>query len=127
MPMPAVRVMLLCLLAIAPARADELLDASQVLCDKVQACALEQMAKENISAEERQQAQPALEAMCRTVKQQVAEVLSDHPKYANALSCMRSMLGLSCAQMQDEKQMATPECLAYEKQMLDAEPAPEAP
>lgn len=126
MRMKSVRLVLLCLVAIAPARADELLDAAQAMCDKVKACAMEKMAKENVSAEERQRAQPALEGMCDSVKQQVAETLSGHPQYANALGCMRSMLGLSCAQLQDETQAATSECVAYEKQLRDA-PAPQGP
>lgn len=120
------RVLLWCLAGIAPAGADELLDTSQALCDKVKACAVEQMVKENVSPEERLAAQPALDQMCREVKQQVAEVLTGHPKYANALACMRSMLGLSCAQMQDETQMATPECRAYERQMLEPADTPAA-
>jgi hypothetical protein len=117
----SMRAMLLFLFASTSVGADELLDASQALCEKVKACALEQMAQENFSAQERQQAQPALDDMCRSVKEQVAEVLTGHPQYANALACMHSMLGLSCAQMQDEAQMATPACVAYEKQVLEAE------
>jgi len=109
--------MLLCLFIASPVRADELLDSAQALCEKVKACALERMELEKVSPEERLQAQPALDAMCDSVKEQVAEVVAGHPQYANALDCMRSMLGLSCAQMQDEKQMATPACVAYEKQV----------
>ena len=113
------RTILFCLLASAPVAADELLDAAEAMCEKVKSCAIERMEKENMPAAQRQRAQPALDALCESVKEEVKEVVAGHPQYANALDCMRSMLGLNCTQIQDEEQAATPVCVAFEKQMDD--------
>lgn len=105
----------LCLAASLPARADEFTAAALGLCEKVKSCAMEQIAEEDLTPEMRQMMQPMLDNMCQNMQDKIEVVPADHPMYAPALACMRSMEALTCAMMQDPQQVKTPQCEAYEK------------
>lgn len=102
---------LLCVYSLA----DDLGDAAQGLCDAVKSCALEQIAKEDLTPEMRQMMEPMLENMCATMQANVQQVPAGHPLYQPAVACMRSLESLSCAQMQALDRTTTPECQEYEK------------
>jgi hypothetical protein len=95
--------------------ADDLTDAAQGLCDSVKSCALEQIARENLTPEMRASMEPMLENMCVTMRAKVKEVPPNHPLYQPAVACMRSLESLTCEQMQDPQRSSTPECDRYEK------------
>ena len=100
--------------------ADELGDAAEALCEKVKSCALAQMEGQNIPAETRQMMQPMLDNMCAQVRGRIGEVPTGHPLYKPAVACMESMNSLTCEDMQDSGDMATPECEEYEKLAREA-------
>lgn len=95
--------------------ADDLTDAARGLCDSVKSCALEQIAKEDLTPEMREMMEPMLESMCTNMQSKVQEVPIDHRLYKPAVVCMRSMESLTCADMQSPDRMSTPECKEYEK------------
>lgn len=101
----------LCVYAVS----DDLSDAAQGLCDSVKSCALEQMAREDLTPEMRQMMEPMLENMCTTMQANVQQVPAGHPLYKPAVACMRSLESLSCEQMQNLDRTTTPECQKYEK------------
>ena len=103
------------LLVSLPVRSDDIVDAALSLCEKVKSCAMEQIAEEDLTPELRQMMQPMLDSMCTNMQDKVEAVPSGHAMYAPAVACMRSMEALSCEMMQDQEQMRTPECEAYEK------------
>lgn len=98
-----------------PAGADALLKASQDLCEKVKACAMSQMAEEELTPEVREMMQPMLDNMCVNMQDKVSEVPAGHPMYAPATKCMSSMATLSCEEMMNSGEANTPECEAYRK------------
>lgn len=95
--------------------ADDLGDAARGLCDAVKSCALEQIAREDLTPEMQQMMEPMLENMCTTMQANVQQVPAGHPLYKPAVSCMRSLESLSCEQMQALDRTTTPECQEYEK------------
>ena len=95
--------------------ADDLTDAAQGLCDTVKSCALEQIAREDLTPEMHEMMEPMLENMCTTMRENVQEVPTGHPLYQPAVACMRSLESLSCEQMQSPDRTTTPECKEYEK------------
>lgn len=105
--------------------ADDLTDAAQGLCDSVKSCALEQIAKEDLTPEMRQMMEPMLESMCTNIQSKVQEVPMDHRLYKPAVACMRSMESLTCADMQNPDRMSTPECREYEKLAREMADKPE--
>ena len=102
------------------ASADELTDAAQGLCETVKSCALEQMAQEDLTPEQREAMAPMLENMCATMRDQVKEVPVGNGLYGPAVGCLRSMESLTCPQMQDQDRVATPECSEYERLAREA-------
>lgn len=109
-------IILLCMVTVVPsARADELGDAAQALCEKVKSCAMAQMDGQEITPETRQMMQPMLDGMCAQVRGKVGEVPAGHPLYKPAVACMQSMNSLTCETMQDADQAVTPACEEYEK------------
>lgn len=116
---------LLMITAGAYAQADELTDATQALCDSVKSCALEQVAQEDLTEEMREMMGPMLDNMCADMRSQVQSVPADHKLYQPAVGCMRSMVSLTCEQMQDPQSAKTPECLEYEE--LAGQAAPPQP
>jgi hypothetical protein len=110
-----VSVTLLSMVIVAPiARADELADAAQTLCEKVKSCALAQMEGQELTPETRQMMQPMLDSMCAQVRGKVGEVPTGHSLYAPAVACMQSMNSLTCENMQDAGDIVTPACEEYE-------------
>jgi hypothetical protein len=105
-------------------QADDLTDAAQALCDSVKTCALEQVASQNVSAEEMAKMGPLLDNMCANMRSQVQDVPADHKLYQPAVRCMRSMVSLDCQQMQTPESAKTAECTEYEKLAVQA-PAPQ--
>ena len=102
------------------AQADDLTDAARGLCENIKTCALENIAKENLTDEMRQMMEPMMDNMCTTMQSKVQEVPAGHPLYEPALLCMRSMESLTCEQMRDEEQVMTPECKEYERLAREA-------
>lgn len=99
-----------------PLRAENMADATLVLCEKIKTCALEQIAQEDFTPEMRQMMEPMLNGMCARVQNQVTDVPTGHPLYGPALACMKSMEELSCADLRDGDTVKTPACEAYEKE-----------
>lgn len=95
--------------------ADELTDAAQGLCDSIRSCALENIAKEELTPEVLDIMAPMLDNMCTNMRSKVQEVPVGHGLYEPAVGCMRSLESLTCEQMQDPEQAATPECREYER------------
>lgn len=112
-PRTALITMALLAVAVLPARADNLEQASQELCEKVKACALAQMSEEDLTPETRQMMQPMLDNLCANIRDQISQVPAGHPHYAPALACMRSMEALSCDDMANSGRLHTPECEQY--------------
>lgn len=106
--------------------ADELADAAEGLCDSIKSCALEQLAKEDLTPEMRQMMQPMLDNMCVNLQGKVKAVPTGHALYKPAVACMRSMESLSCAEMQSSDRATTPECAEYEKLTREYVAAPAA-
>ena len=102
------------LLMAAPLAAEEFTDAAMGLCEKVKACAMQQMASEQLTPEVRQMMEPMLENMCANMQSNIGEVPTGHALYKPAIACMRSMEQLSCESMQDPASMQTPECEKYQ-------------
>jgi len=106
---------LLCLITVSSARAEEFAVAAQALCEKVKSCAMEQLQGAELTPEARQMMQPMLDGMCAQVQGRVGDVATGHPLYKPAAACMQSMNTLTCEMMQDADQLQTPACEAYEK------------
>jgi hypothetical protein len=102
------------LLLSGAAGADEIADAALALCEKVKACAMSEIAEEDLTDEMRQMMQPMLDNMCANMQARVQAVPTDHGLYQPAVACMRSMQALSCEEMQTS-QANTPACQEYEK------------
>lgn len=109
--------------AVSAPRADEITDAALSLCEKVKACAMAEMKKEELTAEMRQMMQPMLDSMCANMQARVKSVPSGDALYEPAVACMRSMEALSCKEMQSDK-ANTPACQTYEKMAREAYDAP---
>jgi hypothetical protein len=102
------------------ARADELTDATQALCDSVKSCALEQVAQQGLTEEMQETMGPMLDNMCADMRSQIQSVPADHALYKPAVGCLRSMVSLDCQQMQDQEAVKTPECAEYEQLAREA-------
>ncbi len=96
------------------AGADEIAQAALDLCEKVKACAMAEIAEEDLTDETRQMMQPMLDNMCANMQKNVQAVPTGHGLYQPAVACMRSMQALSCEEMQSS-QANTPACQEYEK------------
>jgi hypothetical protein len=113
------------LVAILPARADDLTAASLDLCEKVKSCAMSQVAEQDLTPQMREMMQPMLDNMCANMQSRIGEVPTGHEMYEPALACMRSMEEkMTCEMMQDPDNMRTPECEAYEKLAQEANTQP---
>lgn len=97
------------------ASADDLTEAAQGLCASIKSCALEQVAEEDLTPEMLKMMEPMLDNMCASMRQQVQEVPVDHKLYKPAVGCLRSLESMTCEQMQNADQVATPECEEYER------------
>ncbi len=100
--------------AVLPVAADEMADAALELCEKVKACSMAQIDKEDLTPEIEAMMKPMLDGMCANMQSRVAVVDTSHPMYDVSLSCMSSMSELTCDQMMNENQVVTPECEEYE-------------
>ena len=102
-----------------PAAADSLESAGADLCEKVKACALAEIDKQELTPEMKEMMEPMLETMCVGMRQGMDQVPVDHQLYAPAVACMRSMANLSCEQLQDGNQVQTPECAKYQDMAME--------
>ena len=100
--------------------ADDLTDAAQGLCDSIRSCALENVAKEDLSPEVLEMMGPMLDNMCASMRSKVKEVPAGHGLYKPAVGCLRSLESLTCEQMEDPDLAATPECEEYERLAREA-------
>ena len=101
------------------AGADEIAQAALDLCEKVKACAMAEIAEEDLTDDMRQMMQPMLDNMCANMQTKVQEVPRGHGLYQPAVACLRSMQALSCEEMQTS-QANTPACQEYEKLAREA-------
>jgi hypothetical protein len=104
----------------AQLNADDLTDAAQGLCDSIRSCALENVAKEDLSPEVIEMMGPMLDNMCASMRSKVKEVPVGHDLYQPAVGCLRSLESLTCEQMQNPDLAATPECKEYERLAREA-------
>jgi hypothetical protein len=122
-----IKMMVPALLAVflaAQAGADDLTDAAQGLCESIRSCALESIAKEDLTPEVLEMMGPMLDNMCANMRSKVQEVPMGHGLYAPAVACMRSLESLTCEQMQNPDIAATPECKEYERLAREAGAVP---
>jgi len=99
----------------AHAWAEDLTEVTQALCDTVKSCALEQVAQEDLTDEMREMMVPMLENMCTTMRNEVQDVPTGHELYQPAVACVRSLVSLSCEQLQDADREQTPQCVEYDR------------
>ena len=93
---------------------DEMTAAAEMFCEKVKVCAMAQMAEEDMTPEVRGMMEPILNNMCSNIQSRVlGEVPEGSPLYGPAISCMRSMESLTCAQIQDFASSETAECKSF--------------
>jgi hypothetical protein len=107
------------LLMAAPVAADDISSAATDLCEKVKACSMAQIEKEDLTPEVRQMMEPMLENLCASMRGGVKEVPAGHELYQPAVECMRSMANLSCEEFQDSAKVETPQCVKY-REMAEA-------
>ncbi|MEM9255593.1 MAG: hypothetical protein AAGA91_09095 [Pseudomonadota bacterium] len=106
-------VLVLWILWVLPAQAEELTEAALGLCERVKACSIEQLQEEELTPEMRQMLQPMLDNMCEQVKGNMGDVPTGHALYKPALACMQSMEKLSCEVLMSPDQEPTAECQRY--------------
>ena len=109
------------LLAIAlptAANANEFAEATNALCQKTKACALETMgSQEGISPDMKAMIMQSLDGVCASIEQQFnQDMLSQHELVGPATACMQSMSKLSCAEMEEMSEDSTKECKDYYEQ-----------
>ncbi len=104
------------------AHADEFVDASMQLCEKVKTCTLESMNVEEVTPEIRDMVMPMVENMCASMRRNYQEVPTGHALYKPALACMRSLSALSCEEI-GRNRTQTDECKKYEAQAKQHAPS----
>ncbi|MEH6549504.1 MAG: hypothetical protein V7711_13745 [Pseudomonadales bacterium] len=110
--------MILTLFTISAGGADEFVNASQALCQKVKSCARESIAAgAEIPPDMIDMVEQMLAGMCVDIEQRYEEIPSGHPLYAPATQCMQSIAELSCQQFENLADSVTPECAEYETQI----------
>ena len=105
----------LAIFAVLPVQAEDIGDVAEDLCETIKSCAMESIAKEDLTPEMRQMMEPMLTNMCDGMRARVGVVPQGHGLQAPAIACMRSMQSLSCDAFRNGEQIETPECAAYEK------------
>jgi hypothetical protein len=61
----------------------------------------------------------SLENVCASLQQQFDGVASKHPLHSPAATRLKSMIRLSCDQIENMEDSATPECAHYEKMVAN--------
>lgn len=115
---PGLRTVLgaLVLLAASLTRADEMATVTQQMCDKTKACMTERFGgAESLSAEMQAMAVQQMEMACSYIAAQYTAAPHGHPLYKPALACLKSMVALSCDELDDLDDNPTPACQAYEE------------
>ena len=85
------------------------------LCEKVKACAMEQMNEQDLTPEMRQMMEPMVANMCANVGSHVQDVPTDHSLYQPAMECLESLNRLDCQTLLTMQGSPTAECKAYEQ------------
>lgn len=95
--------------------ADKLNSAFNELCDKMEQCALEQMAQEdNLTPQMRSMIENMVEGMCKNMMD-IGEVNQYAELVDPAVACIDSMTSKTCGQLQGDD-FRTQECEEYERQ-----------
>ncbi|PIE39524.1 MAG: hypothetical protein CSA53_01060 [Gammaproteobacteria bacterium] len=97
------------------AQADELSVLSSNLCEKMKACALEEMQSEGMDVSMRAMIQPMLDNMCVSMAQYTAAVAQHSDLRGPATACLKSLQGFTCADFKRGQQGSTPECREFEE------------
>lgn len=94
--------------------ADDLADASNAMCAKMQQCITQQLNQPGteMSPQMRQMVESMTAQMCDNLLD-TSQVSSYHDLYQPAVDCMNSMSKLSCDALQDDPQ--TPQCTIYQE------------
>tara|TARA_R110001592_G_scaffold28990_11_gene105578 strand:- start:3586 stop:4110 length:525 start_codon:yes stop_codon:yes gene_type:complete len=96
-------------------QADDMADSYNKMCEKIKSCAMKNMGQVDLSPDMRAMVTASLDGMCVSLQQQFDGVVSKHPLYSSAAACLKSMTGLSCDEIENMEDSATPECARYEK------------
>lgn len=96
------------MLAAPTVHADEYSEAANAACNHMRQCAKQNMG--DIPPEYRAMVEQSLASMCQNLPsaENVPGFGPQHPMYAPAVACMRSITRLSCQQHEDG--VSTPEC-----------------
>lgn len=95
--------------------ANELVQASERMCQWVKGCAIEQMKSQNMTPETKAMMQPMIDSMCINMQKRFSDLSGmskNHPLFDKATACMNSLSKLPCAKINDP---STPECVTYRK------------
>lgn len=95
--------------------ADDMAESYNMMCEKMKSCAMKNMGEVDLAPDMRAMITASLEGMCVSLQQQFDGVASNHPLYGPAAACLKSMTGLSCDEIENMEDSATPECAHYEK------------
>jgi len=102
-------------------QAGDLSESYNVMCEKMKSCAMESIGKADLTPDMRAMITASLEGSCQAIEQQFHNVAAAHPLYGPASACLSSMGKMSCDQIENMGDYATPECERYEKMMENYE------
>lgn len=96
-------------------QAGSLEDSYELMCEKMQSCAVKSIAATELPPEMRAMVLQSLEGACVGIQQQFSAITKAHPLYESASVCLKSMASLSCEEIENQGERSTPECARYEK------------
>lgn len=99
----------------ASLQAGSLEDAYELMCEKMQSCAVKSIEVSDLPPEMRAMVLQSLEGACMGIQQQFSGITTAHPLYGSASACLKSMASLSCDEIENQGERTTPECARYEK------------
>lgn len=108
---------LLATLLLAPvgaANADEFSEGVQKLCDKMKQCTLESLKGQEIPPEMKGMIEQQLDQSCVTLEANYAVALQSQELYQPAIACMKSLLSMSCQEIQQAGTAQTGACKELE-------------
>ncbi|MGB0920604.1 MAG: hypothetical protein ACPG06_02485 [Alphaproteobacteria bacterium] len=95
------------------AQADDYLEATNALCEKIKSCAMAEMDVEAMPADQRAMMENMMAGMCANIQQNYTAAPGS-PYYDDAAACMRSMAALSCTEFQEmDEENATAACKSF--------------
>lgn len=97
------------------AYAEELASLSSSLCEKVKACALQEMEAEGLDAGMRARIQPMLDNMCVGMADYADAVSSDEGLRKPAVACLKSLNKLTCEHIKSGEGVDTEACEEFRK------------